>query len=123
MSKTIIKSELVLASTRVILGYAYTPDPAIRRDGIEKEYVKVSWYNPELNKKDWERSELRKAQLLEAIKQTRKELRSIPLSKQHISASKMAHNPLQMVVEALQSWANIGRFIDQLFTQGKMQLS
>lgn len=125
--RVITRSQKVHSGTPVE-GTSYIPDPAIRRDGIEKEYVKVSWYNPELNKKDWERSEARKQYLLDQIKATRAEIRAIkvPMTCQHKDANTRLRPAPNMVRQALAALRNINTFVDQLFTiksQGKMQLS
>lgn len=123
--KVITRSQKVHSGTQME-GTSYTPDPAIRRNGIEKEYIKVSWYNPELNKKDWERSEARKQVLLEQIRANRAEIRGIITNKHpdpNTVIYRLDRKTTNKARRAIMSWNIICNFVDQLFTQGKMQLS
>lgn len=106
-TKVITRSRKVHSGSREIEA-AYEPVGAFKRASIEGQYIGTNGYSAQ-------KSEERKKQLLMAIKETRRELRNVPLSKQWVTPTKVRHNSLQVVQEALMSLDAVSKFINCIF--------
>lgn len=75
--KLTTKSQLVLASTGIIMGIAYVPATHKRaKPEIMVEYITKARYNPQKWMGDWQRSEDRKKQILANINNIRQQIRA-----------------------------------------------
>lgn len=112
------RSELVYKGMKNIQP-AYEPNGRILQQGIDKRYIKnknIKVYNPELFPSDWEKSELRRVQILANIRAIRAEMKDIAMSRIKVSATQIKQPIPYKVREALSTLEVISNFTEKLFS-------
>lgn len=75
--RQITKSSVLVFAGTAVIGIAHIPAPKHKPSAeVVANYIHAKWYNPQINNRDWIRSEARKQELMSNIRTIRTQIRA-----------------------------------------------